>query len=68
MAIGTDGVWEMQNEKHEMYGKDRLRDVMRAHHTAPAREIAVALEADLALFRGSQIPLDDVTFVIIKFS
>jgi serine phosphatase RsbU (regulator of sigma subunit) len=67
MAIGTDGVWEMHNEQSQLYGKDRMRDVMRAHHTASAKEIAAALESDLTRFRGAQTPLDDVTFVIIKF-
>ncbi len=33
MLIGTDGVWEMHNETQDLYGKDRLREVMRAHHT-----------------------------------
>jgi phosphoserine phosphatase RsbU/P len=67
IAIGTDGVWEMYNEQHDQYGKTRLRSVMRENHTRPAAEIAAALESDLAGYRGGQHPVDDVTFVIIKF-
>ncbi len=67
LVIGTDGVWEMHNEKQEQYGKDRLRDVIRRHCASTAKEIAALLEADLADFRGSQSPNDDVTFVIVKF-
>jgi phosphoserine phosphatase RsbU/P len=67
LVIGTDGVWEMLNEQQQQYGKDRLREVIRAHCASTAREIAVSLEADLAAFRGSQSPNDDVTFVIVKF-
>jgi sigma-B regulation protein RsbU (phosphoserine phosphatase) len=68
MAIGTDGVWEMQNENEDQYGKDRLREILKAHHAQTSKEIAAALEADLAKFRGAQTTLDDVTFVIIKFT
>jgi sigma-B regulation protein RsbU (phosphoserine phosphatase) len=68
MAIGTDGVWEMQNEKEEQYGKDRLREVLKANYMLTSKEIAAALEADLAKFRGAQTTLDDVTFVIVKFN
>lgn len=67
MAIGTDGVWEMHNEHNELYGKERLRQVVRDQRTKTAKEIAAALEADLASFRGKRSPLDDVTFVIMKY-
>jgi serine phosphatase RsbU (regulator of sigma subunit) len=66
IVIGTDGVWEMYNEKREQYGKDRLRRVVQENHARSAAEIAAALEADLAAHRGLQNPVDDVTFVIIK--
>jgi phosphoserine phosphatase RsbU/P len=68
LLIGTDGVWEMFNEKKDQYGKDRLRDVMRAHHEKPAAMISAALNADLAAFRGLEIPADDVTFVVVRFN
>ena len=67
LVIGTDGVWEMFNEKKEQYGKERLQTIMREHHGETAAEISAALEADLAAFRGVQNPVDDVTFVVIKF-
>jgi serine phosphatase RsbU (regulator of sigma subunit) len=67
IIIGTDGVWEMLNERQEQYGKERMQRVVREHHARPAAQIAAALEADLAAFRGAQNPADDVTFVIVKF-
>jgi serine phosphatase RsbU (regulator of sigma subunit) len=39
LVVGTDGVWEMFNEKEEQYGKERLRRVMRAHHARPAADV-----------------------------
>ena len=67
LIIGTDGIWEMLNDRQEQYGKDRLREIIRANCASSAKEIAAALEADLTNFRGSQTPNDDVTFVIVKF-
>ena len=68
LVIGTDGVWEMFNERREMYGKDRLQAVIERHHDSPSADIAAALEADLKQFRGGVNPVDDVTYVIVKFS
>jgi sigma-B regulation protein RsbU (phosphoserine phosphatase) len=67
IVIGTDGVWEMANEGGKQYGKERLQRIIREHNTLAAAEIAAALESDLATFRGTQTPADDVTFVIVKF-
>ena len=67
LVIGTDGVWEMLDERGEQYGKERLQAVLRAHHASPSNQIAAALEADLKAFRGEVNPKDDVTFVIMKF-
>jgi sigma-B regulation protein RsbU (phosphoserine phosphatase) len=67
MVMGTDGIWETLNTNEELYGKDRLRQVIRANCTLPAKQIATALETDLAGFRGPCSPHDDVTFVIVKF-
>jgi sigma-B regulation protein RsbU (phosphoserine phosphatase) len=67
MIVGTDGVWETFSEGGELYGKDRLRELLRDNSARTARQIAVALEADLDKFRGACSVTDDVTFVIVKF-
>jgi sigma-B regulation protein RsbU (phosphoserine phosphatase) len=51
-----------------MFGKDRVREVMRRHSAVTASEIGKALEASLADFLGQIQPQDDVTFVIIKLA
>ena len=67
IIVGTDGVWEMANEQEQQYGKERMQRIVRDHHAQPAAQIAAALEADLATFRGAKVPIDDVTFVVVKF-
>jgi sigma-B regulation protein RsbU (phosphoserine phosphatase) len=68
ILIGTDGVWEMPNAAGEPFGKDRLRDVIRAAASRSAADIAGAIREGLAAFRGDAKQVDDVTFVVIKMS
>jgi phosphoserine phosphatase RsbU/P len=66
LFAGTDGVWEARDESREMYGKDRLRDIVREHATKSSQEIAEAVQRDLAKFVGGGPVLDDITFVVVK--
>ncbi|MEE2895089.1 MAG: SpoIIE family protein phosphatase [Planctomycetota bacterium] len=62
----TDGVWETVSPDGDFFGKDRLREVVRANHQRPAREIAEAVVRACNDFRGGDRPEDDVTLVVIK--
>ncbi|HKA07348.1 MAG TPA: PP2C family protein-serine/threonine phosphatase, partial [Gemmataceae bacterium] len=66
LMIGTDGVWEMMNPAGEAYGKDRLRETIRAAAGGSARHIVTAILDSLKEFRKDRRPTDDVTFVVIK--
>ena len=66
IVIGTDGIWEARNERDEMYGKDRLRQVIRANAERSAQEISAAIAQDHSLFRGEIAQEDDVTLVVVK--
>jgi phosphoserine phosphatase RsbU/P len=67
VVVGTAGVWEMPNEQKEQYGKDRLKEAIRAAAAKPAAEIVQEIVARLAAFRGACRQEDDVTFVVVKF-
>jgi sigma-B regulation protein RsbU (phosphoserine phosphatase) len=66
LLVGTDGVWEMMNPEGEAYGRDRLKEVIRAVAGGSAQGIVEAILNSLAAFRRERRPTDDVTFVIIK--
>ncbi len=68
LLVGTDGLWESQNDNREPYGKDRLRDVIRSNASKSAEEIAEAVTADLQRFMGEARQEDDITFVLVKFT
>ncbi len=66
ILVGTDGIWEMPNEANDMYGKDRLRELIRRTAHLPAAQIVDAIVSELKTFRGSRRPADDVTLVVMK--
>jgi len=66
IVIGTDGIWEAENAQGERFGKDRLRDIIRWHHTAAAPAIVEHIIEALAEFRGTVPQQDDITLVVIK--
>lgn len=66
IVLGTDGIWETVNPQREFYGKDRLRDCIRATANQSAADIASAIQADLTRFRDPLRQRDDVTLVVIK--
>jgi sigma-B regulation protein RsbU (phosphoserine phosphatase) len=66
IVIGTDGIWEARNASDEMFGKDRLHDLIRRHANAPAEQIAKAIDASVRQFRGNRDQLDDITLVVVK--
>lgn len=66
LFIGTDGVWEMPDAKGEQYGKQRLREAIRACAARSADEIVSSVRERLTAFRGDVKSVDDVTFVVVK--
>lgn len=66
IVIGTDGIWEAENDQVEMFGKDRLRELIREQQNASAREILQAITDALTEFRRTAPQQDDITLVVVK--
>ena len=66
LVMATDGVWEARNAEGDMYGKDRLHQVIRENTTATAAEIQAAVFESVRRFRNNTPLEDDMTLVIIK--
>jgi sigma-B regulation protein RsbU (phosphoserine phosphatase) len=66
ILIGTDGIWEMRNDQGEMFGKDRLKEIIRDNSSATAKTMLAVIYDTLEKFRGSAQLEDDVTMVVIK--
>jgi sigma-B regulation protein RsbU (phosphoserine phosphatase) len=68
ITIGTDGVWEARNEAGEQFGKQRLREAIRAAATGSAGQVSAAILDRLTAFRCKARPSDDITFIVVKLN
>lgn len=66
ILMGTDGIWETRNPSGEMFGKERLIDLVRRHSQSSANEILNSVVGSLEKFRDEAKQEDDVTLVVIK--
>ncbi len=66
VVIGTDGIWEAQNESGEMFGKERLSNIIIRESEKPANEICSQIINDVTNFSSPAPQLDDITLVVIK--
>ena len=65
-VVTSDGLIEPSNAGGELFGKQRLIDVLKAHHLASPEDILAALLAEIERFTGNAPPDDDRTAIIIK--
>ncbi|OHB76017.1 MAG: hypothetical protein A2Z25_22225 [Planctomycetes bacterium RBG_16_55_9] len=66
VIIGTDGIWEARNASDEMYGKERLLNLISAHKDESAGQMASSVVASVLEFCSDSAPTDDITLVVIK--
>ena len=66
LVMGTDGIWEEINESGEMFGRDRMRQIIRDRADQPSGDIVQAVVDSVAAFRKPQKQTDDITLVIVK--
>jgi len=66
--LGTDGIWEARNPRGDMFGKERLHELIRRNHHASAEDILAICYETWDLFLEEQPPEDDVTMIVIKIT
>ena len=66
ILIGTDGIKETCNAKGEMFGKKRLKKIIRDHAQKSAKDIIDTVIQALEHFRSPLETEDDITLVAIK--
>ena len=66
LILVSDGIFESFNAGEEMFGIERMLELLDAHrHSRPA-EISAALREAARQWRGDQEPADDQTIVIVQ--
>jgi sigma-B regulation protein RsbU (phosphoserine phosphatase) len=66
LLIGTDGLWEAQNNSAEMFGKQRLKALIRQYQHLSSEELINSIIGSLKAFQGSVRQEDDITLVVVK--
>lgn len=66
IVIGTDGIWEAMSPDGAMFGKERLKDVVRANRNLAASELIREILAAVNRFRESGMKADDMTIAVVR--
>ncbi|HWW62585.1 MAG TPA: PP2C family protein-serine/threonine phosphatase [Thermoanaerobaculia bacterium] len=65
-VLHTDGLYETTNESGDVYGLDRLANIIRISDASSAESLRDAIVRDVEQFRGSAEQTDDITVVVVK--
>ena len=68
ITIGTDGIWEALDRSGKMFGKKRLRQIIRETSHLDATGVLDSIFDSLNTFLSGQRQNDDSTFVVIKIT
>ncbi len=66
MVLLTDGFFEWENEQGEEFTIERIQEIIRQHHAAPAAEIIQAMYDAVIDFVGEAPQNDDLTALVIR--
>jgi phosphoserine phosphatase RsbU/P len=66
VVLYTDGITEAENEERQLYGLERLCEVICQHVDQPAIAILQAVIADLRSHIGTHKIYDDITILVLK--
>jgi len=66
MLIGTDGIWETQNSVGEMFGTERIAEILIHSTKDNADEIITHIISELNSFKDNAPQDDDITLMVIK--
>jgi sigma-B regulation protein RsbU (phosphoserine phosphatase) len=68
IMMGTDGIWEAQSPKGDMFGKERFKDIIRQQADRPSKEIIQTVIQAVDRFCQPLAKTDDVTLVVAKIT
>jgi phosphoserine phosphatase RsbU/P len=66
VVLYTDGVIEAENAASEIFGYERLEDLIRANRQLKPRGLVALLLRELRVWAGEALQSDDVTIVVLR--
>ena len=67
LVLYSDGITETENPDEELYGIDRLKNIVLVSVNLAPAEIKKAILEDLRTYRAGARPGDDLTLVVLKW-
>ena len=68
LLVGTDGLWETRNVHDQMFGIQRLRQILASWADRSSTEITDAIFTKITRFCPDDRPEDDLTAMVIKIT
>ena len=66
VILYTDGIVEAMNEQEEIYGFDRLLDVVKNSQTKTAESLLEEIKDQVNEFAGAAAQHDDITIIVVQ--
>ncbi len=66
LALISDGIYEYENEAGELFGMERVANILKQHCHLPMAELVDVMYEATVEFGGSAPQLDDITIVFVK--
>ena len=66
LIVTSDGIFEAQNDVRDLYGVERMIDLMNANCDQRPEVLLKLLKEDVRAFQGRDEPVDDQTVVIVE--
>lgn len=66
LVLYTDGISEAMDENNELFGEERIIEIVKKHHNKTAKEINLLLLEEVQKFSSKSKYNDDRTIVVIK--
>ena len=66
LVLYTDGISEAMNAQGELFGEQRIREILKEHNEKSCKEIAYLILEKVQKFSANSIYNDDKTLVVIK--
>ncbi len=63
----TDGVTEATNQEKELYGMDRLREILCRNVDAKPQKLLESVKEDIDAFVGEALQFDDITMLCLEY-
>ncbi len=66
ILLYTDGITEAMDEKENLFGSDRVKNIIKENHNLPAEELKQKIIDEITKFTGTAPQHDDMTLVLMK--